>query len=73
MKEGYGLGKTLEDIRSDNVKKLLSSSGRISFELSGYTTSKTEWENISNFVNRYNPTTYNLIKLEGWDLKNIPT
>lgn len=73
MKECYGLGKTLEDIRRDKIKKLLSSSGRSSFELSGYATSKREWENISNFVNLYNPDTYNLLKLEGCNGKIIPT
>ena len=73
MKDGCGLVRTLEDIRRDKIKKFLSSSGRSSFELSGYATSKREWDNISNFVNLYNPDTYNLLKLEGLDGKIIPT
>lgn len=52
--EGYGLGKSSEGIGYAKIKKCLSESGKSSFELSGYSTTQREWENINNFVNLRN-------------------
>ena len=43
MKDDYDFG--------DKAIKCLLGSGRASFELSGYTTTKRQWENIVRFAN----------------------